>query len=174
MRSPRPQTTLSSLGLACLTLAACARSGGAQVRASRPHAVVEVSVTHPGRVDPEKVSDVAVLDGVRFVLHDQQGPRSLRLAPGEHELVLSSSQVEYRHERVQREVPHYCNLPSGCSWISLPPVYEDVMELVPEEVPSCSRTLHLKVSAGQTLRETLSVDSEGKCQGERAPAPADV
>jgi hypothetical protein len=39
----------------------------------------------------------------------------------------------------------------------------NVMELVPERVPGCSRARHLNVAAGDTVRETLLVDTSGKC-----------
>lgn len=148
---------LAGVALCCLPACAGPR---VQVPASVPHAVAELSVAHSGQAKPGEVIDVAVLDGVRIDLGTDQGPFSVRLAPGEHEVVLTSANVVFRNQVVRREVPQYCSLPN-CAFTV--PLYEDSMELRPVEIPSCSRTMHIKVSAGETVRETLYVGADGKC-----------
>ena len=163
MHRSRPETLVCKAILACLALVGVPACAGPRVHVSptQPHATAELIVAHSGQAKPGEVVDVAVLDGVRIDLGADEGPHSVRVAPGEHELVLTSANVVFRNQVVRREVPQYCSLPN-CAF-NMPPLYEDSMELRPVEIPSCSRTMHIKVSAGETVRETLYVAADGKC-----------
>jgi hypothetical protein len=139
----------------------CAPAG--QVRASEPHARVEVRVEHGHAGDKASFVDLVYVDGLVYGLRSGV-PLLLRLAPGKHELELVSQQTESRVALVPHEEPNFNCRTVDCSDQALNvPLRSDRLELTDVPQSECARKMVIEAEAGKELEATLLASPDGTC-----------
>jgi hypothetical protein len=160
MHGQQSGRVLGTLMLASVA-AGCASAG--QVRASEPHAQVEVRIEHGGARHDADYVDSLYLDGLHYGLVAGD-PMLLRLAPGKHELQLVSQKTDLRVQLVtSSESQLQCRTPGCVDQAMVAPARDDRLELHPAPQEACVQTVLIEAKAGERLQKVLVASPDGTC-----------
>ncbi len=132
-----------------------------QTQPNEPHGYVRIHIEHTD-TPAHLFRDVVAIDGEPMALGSGRGgDLELRLAPGPHSVLFTSTLIAYALEMVEHNDPSGPCVDVRCNMRF--PITQHSLELAPHDDKVCQKTSQIEVTSGATQKVTYKTGLPPEC-----------